>query len=178
MPFRKPQAGFMFPEAFSTVLTNQQVTREALRVFGVLLKHVGWNNRSVVSVKEIGVHLGIAPQHVSRGMAVLRAQQIVLPSTRRGEFELHPALFHVGSLGECPEEAKMARRPGRPAPGGGPMTRDQSELEEGLARIRGLLAHPVRYEDPECCLWEIGEIIQELLGDTPGIPPFGEGEPV
>jgi DNA-binding IclR family transcriptional regulator len=106
MPFRKPQAGFMFPEAFSTVLTNARVTREALRVLGVLLKHIGWNNRSVVTVKEIGVHLGIAPQHVSRGMALLRAQQIVLPSTRRGEFELHPALVHVGTLASARKKQK------------------------------------------------------------------------
>lgn len=49
-------------------------------------------------------------------------------------------------------------------------------LEDSLARIRGFLDHEVRVEDPECCLFCIGEIVQEMLGHIPGIPPYGDEE--
>ena len=49
-------------------------------------------------------------------------------------------------------------------------------FETTLARIRGLLADAVRTEDPGCCLFLIEELVDGVLGDTPGIPP--EEEPV
>lgn len=47
-------------------------------------------------------------------------------------------------------------------------------LEEGLGKIRWYLQHPIRAEDPECCLFSISQIVQRCIGDRPGIPPEEE----
>lgn len=49
-------------------------------------------------------------------------------------------------------------------------------LTDSLARIRGLLEHPVRTEDPECCLFMISEIVIAMIGDRAGIPPADDEE--
>jgi len=79
------------------VLTNPAISREALRVLGVLVERVDWANRVYIQVQEIAEELGIAQPNASRGLAVLRAQGIVT-RVRQGAYELHPELMHVGTL--------------------------------------------------------------------------------
>lgn len=51
----------------------------------------------------------------------------------------------------------------------------ENALIKGFARIRGVLEHPVRGEDPECCLFMISEIVTEMIGNVmAGIPPQDE----
>jgi DNA-binding transcriptional ArsR family regulator len=81
----------------ATVLKNPEISREALRVLGVLLEHVTWENRARIKVKEIAEALGIAAPHASRGLMVLRDQGIVT-LIQQGEYEVHPEVLHVGTL--------------------------------------------------------------------------------
>ena len=105
MPRRRPKAGFVFMDVAAKILKNPAITREALRVLGVLLEHVDWRNRMRIKVREIGEALDIAAPHASRGLAVLREHGVVT-LIQQGEYELHPELLHVGTLASAKRRQK------------------------------------------------------------------------
>ncbi len=92
-------------QAAGRILQDPQMPREALRILGVLIQAMTWQNRVYLRAKDMAAQLDIHPTNVSRGLALLRVYQVVT-RVYPGVYELHPELFHVGRLAEAKQRKR------------------------------------------------------------------------